>query len=422
MSIELADFYKDVFQEVVGYSETGEFMENAFTNVFCNYLIDAGEFDSFDTAYYKAAKGMKVDGYAGDPAEYDGVLTLVISDFHEADEPETLTKTQINAIFKRLLNFFTACLKDDFYIQMEETSSGYGLAQLINSRQQGISRIRLFLVSNRLLSGRVTGMEDTEISGKPVSYNVWDISRLHRLIASRKAKEDIEIDLVEEFGEGIACLPAHVGGDAYESYLAVVPGKTLAALYEKWGTRLLEQNVRCFLQARAKTNKGMRNTILNDPGMFFAYNNGVTATAEAVTISTRGGVTRIDALKNLQIVNGGQTTASIFTTMKKDGAELDKISVQMKLSVIDPERAEKIVDRQVGRLRLALSHSIEDPVEDRQMATRRTDIDMVWLKSCAFIPEDHRQVGFPAEQFWQQAGVPRMLMSHDDECHAGVCR
>jgi len=343
MSIELADFYKDIFQEVVGYSDTGEFMENAFTNVFCNYLIDAGEFDTFDAAYYKAVKGMKVDGYAGDPSEYDGVLTLVISDFNDADEPETLTKTQIDAIFKRLLNFFKACLKEDFYIQMEEASSGYGLAQLINSRQQGISRIRLFLVSNRILSGRVTGMEDTKIAGKQVSYNVWDISRLHRLIASRKSKEDIEIDLVEEFGEGLPCLPAHVGGDAYESYLAVIPGAMLAALYEKWGTRLLEQNVRCFLQARAKTNKGMRNTILNDPNMFFAYNNGVTATAEAVTVSAHDGVTRIDALQNLQIVNGGQTTASIFTTFKKDGAELDKISVQMKLSVIDPERAEKVV-------------------------------------------------------------------------------
>ena len=345
MSIELQDFYKDFFQEVIGYSETGEFMENAFTNVFCNYLIDAGEFDTFDTAYYKAAKGMKVDGYAGDPAEYDGVLTLVISDFHEGVEPASLTKTQIDAIFKRLVNFYTACLQEDFYIQMEETSSGYGLAQLINSRQYGIGRIRLFLVSNRLLSGRVTGMDDIEISGKPASYNVWDISRLHRLIASRKTKEDIQIDLVEEFGEGLPCLPAHVGGDAYEAYLTVIPGAMLAALYEKWGTRLLEQNVRCFLQARAKTNKGIRSTILNDPDMFFAYNNGVTATAEAVTTSDTDGVTRIDALQNLQIVNGGQTTASIFTAKKKDSADLSHISVQVKLSVIDPERAEKVVPK-----------------------------------------------------------------------------
>lgn len=345
MSIELNDFYKDIFQEVVGYSEKGEFMENAFTNVFCSYLIDAGEFDTLDTAYATPSRGMQVNGYAGDPLEYDGVLTLVISEFSDSAEPESLTKTQINAIFKRLVNFYTACLKDDFYIQMEETNPGYGLAQLINSRQHGIIRIRLFLVSNRLLSGRVTGMEDIDVEGKPASYNVWDISRLHRLIASRKTKEDIEINLLEEFGQGLPCLPAHVGRDAYEAYLTVIPGPMLAALYEKWGTRLLEQNVRCFLQARAKTNKGIRNTILNDPNMFFAYNNGVTATAEAVTVSDSDGTMRINALQNLQIVNGGQTTASIFTAKKKDGAELDHLFVQMKLSVIDPERAEKVVPK-----------------------------------------------------------------------------
>lgn len=343
MSINPEDFYKDFFQDVVGYSETGQFMENAFTEAFCNYLIDAGEFDTFDSAYYKAAKGMKVDGYAGDPADYDGVLTLVISDFHQSDKLESLTKTQIEAIFKRLINFYKASLKEDFYIQMEETSPGYGLAEIVNSRQQNINRIRLFLVSNRMLSGRVVGMEDTEIDGIPVAYNVWDISRLHRLVASRKGKEDIVIDLVKEFGEGLPCLPAHVGVEAYEAYLAVMPGGMLASLYDRWGARLLEQNVRCFLQARGKINKGIRNTILNDPDMFFAYNNGITATAEAVEISETNGVSRITVLRNLQIVNGGQTTASIFTARKKDKAETDHIFVQMKLSVVDPERAEKVV-------------------------------------------------------------------------------
>lgn len=345
MSVELEDFYSDFFQEVVGHSETGEFMENAFTDVFCNYLIDAGEFDTFDAAYYKAAKGMKVDGYAGDPAEFDGVLTLVISEFSEASEPESLTKSGIDAIFKRLINFYSACLKDDFYVQMEETSAGYGLAQMINSRQHDINRVRLFLISNRLLSGRVQGMEETEFNGKSVSFNVWDISRLHRLVASGKGKEDIEIDLEAEFGECLPCLPAHVGGDAYESYLAVVPGPMLASLYDRWGARLLEQNVRCFLQARGNVNKGIRNTILNDPDMFFAYNNGITATAEHVETTTENGITRIRSLHNLQIVNGGQTTASIFNAKKKDKAALDHIFVQMKLSVVDPERAEKVVPR-----------------------------------------------------------------------------
>ena len=77
----------------------------------------------------------------------------------------------------------------------------------------------------------------------------------------------------------------------YEAYLIVVPGTQLAAIYDRWGARLLEQNVRVFLQARGGVNKGMRNTIENDPTMFFAYNNGVTATAEAVQTRTDGGAT-----------------------------------------------------------------------------------------------------------------------------------
>ena len=346
MSSELAEFHKDFFQEVVSQADMGKFMENAFTEHFCDYLVDAGEFDTYDPAYYRAAKGMKVDGYGGDPSEYDGVLTLVVADFYEGDELTSLTKTQIDSVFKRLVNFYTACLKDDFYIQMEETATGFGLARMINDCQRQITRIRLFLVSNKLLSERVSGKEDTEIGGTPATYNVWDISRLHRLVSSRKGKEDIEIDLLEEFGAGLPCLPAHVGGDDYEAYLAAVPATMLASLYDRWGARLLEQNVRCFLQARGKVNKGIRNTILNQPGMFFAYNNGITATAEEVKVCCEGnGGPQIVSLRNLQIVNGGQTTASIFTALKKDKASLDKIFVQMKLSVVDPELAQIIVPK-----------------------------------------------------------------------------
>jgi hypothetical protein len=346
MSNEIEAFHTDFFQEVVSQADTGKFMENAFTELFCSYLVDAGEFDTYDPAYYRAAKGMKVDGYGGDPSEYDGVLTLIISDFHEGDELTSLTKTQIDSVFKRLVNFYTACLKDDFYIQMEETATGFGLAQMINDSQGQVSRIRLFLISNKLLSERVSGKEDTEIGGTPTTYNVWDIGRLHRLISSGKGKEDIEINLVKEFGTGLPCLPAHVGGDDYEAYLAAVPAVMLASLYDRWGARLLEQNVRCFLQARGKVNKGIRNTILNQPGMFFAYNNGITATAEQIEISSAGNSgPHIVSLRNLQIVNGGQTTASIFTALKKDRANLEKIFVQMKLSVVDPQLAQVIVPK-----------------------------------------------------------------------------
>ena len=343
---DLEAFHDDFFNQIRAAADaSGEFLEAAFLDLFCAYLTDSGEFDTFDPAHYRAPRGMRVDGYGGDPAEADGVLTLVISDFSADPELATLTRIEAEAAFRRLGNFLKAALNEAFRDELEEESQGYGLAELIAARRPQITRVRLFLVSNRSLSAQVSGMPDGEVSGLPVSYNIWDVSRLHRLVASGRAREDIEIDLDADFGETIACLPAGVGGDGYEAYLAVVPGRLLAQIYDRYGSRLLEQNVRCFLQARGKTNKGIRHTILNEPGMFFAYNNGITATAEQVSCDRNAGGVRITGLRNLQIVNGGQTTASIFTALKKDKANLDRIFVQMKLSVVEPAKSNEVVPK-----------------------------------------------------------------------------
>jgi hypothetical protein len=124
-----------------------------------------------------------------------------------------------------------------------------------------------------------------------------------------------------------------------------MPAPILAALYDRYSARLLEQNVRTFLQARAQVNKGIRATIMNEPQMFFAYNNGITATAQEVeTRMTESGL-QIVRMTDLQIVNGGQTTASLFHTQRRDKADLSGIFVQMKLSVIDSEQSEMVVPR-----------------------------------------------------------------------------
>src|SRR5262249_27626882 len=77
-----------------------------------------------------------------------------------------------------------------------------------------------------------------------------------------------------------------------------------------------------------------------------AYNNGISATASEAGFVERDGALRLAKLRHLQIVNGGQTTASIFNVMKKDkGVNLDRIRVQMKLSVIKPELVDEMVPR-----------------------------------------------------------------------------
>lgn len=188
-------------------------------------------------------------------------------------------------------------------------------------------------------------IEDKLHQGWTFTYNIWDISRLHRIKTSRGAKGEVVVDFESMFGQGIPCLPAHIKSADYESYLMVMPATILGDLYGKYDDRLLEQNVRCFLQARGKVNKGMRSTILTDPEMFFAYNNGITATAREVITEPKADGIYIREIKDLQIVNGGQTTASLFHTSRKDKASLEKIFVQMKLSVVDSEKGEEVIPR-----------------------------------------------------------------------------
>jgi hypothetical protein len=128
-----------------------------------------------------------------------------------------------------------------------------------------------------------------------------------------------------------------------KSYLLVMPGRVVAELYKNYGERLLEQNVRTFLQFRGNINKGMRNTIVNEPQMFFSYNNGISATAEEV--QTNGDKDRLLSAKNLQIVNGGQTTAAIFTAGRSPEVDLSNVYVQVKLSVVSNDLVEEVVPR-----------------------------------------------------------------------------
>ncbi|MDE0054631.1 MAG: AIPR family protein [Gammaproteobacteria bacterium] len=149
---------------------------------------------------------------------------------------------------------------------------------------------------------------------------------------------------MEDFGGPLPVLPAQQTDGQHESYLAVIPGEVLAEIYDRWGARLLEQNVRVFLQARGKVNRGIRLTLENEPSMFFAYNNGITTTAEAVDISNTGGQMLLRRLTNFQIVNGGQTTASVHLARLRN-VDISQTFVQMKLSVVSPELATTLVPK-----------------------------------------------------------------------------
>ena len=344
--MDLDEFSRDLLQDVLAESDAnGRFVEDTFFEKACEQLMEAGELESADRVFYRSStRGIRVDGYGGDPVGTAGTLNLIVLDFQPAPEVRRLTGTEMDAAFKRLFNYLRQALNEGWRNALEETGPAFGLADLIAQRWPRIGKIRFLLVSNRVLSERVDGRPDADFEGKKVTYSVWDIQRLHAQSVEGHGREDIEIDLEKDFGGALPILPARQSELDHQSYLAIVPGEVLAEIYDRWGARLLEQNVRVFLQARGKVNRGIRITLENEPSMFFAYNNGITATAEEVKIEKRGGQLLLSGLWNFQIVNGGQTTASIHVA-KLRKLDLSGTFVQMKLSVVTPDKAAELVPR-----------------------------------------------------------------------------
>jgi hypothetical protein len=342
---DLDSFFAELRQEILaGAAANKDFGLSEFVEVFEKELTSAGMIEGIEFCHYRNPNiGIRVDGFW---MNEDAGLDLFVADFENRTKLETLTYTDVGVFFKRISKFFTQCSKEPTYKDFDETSPVYGLARTIYENHENYGRINLYLLSERRLSDQFRRHEiSNQIGAMPIAFHIWDVSRLHRLRTSKGAKEPINIDLVELWGKGILCLPAHLNAAEYHSFLLAMPGRLIADLYARYSSRLLEQNVRSFLQARASVNTGIRDTILNDPKMFFAYNNGITATAASVTVKESDDGLRMTGIEDLQIVNGGQTTASLFHTRRKDKANLDNVFVQMKLSIVSPELSESVVPK-----------------------------------------------------------------------------
>lgn len=344
---ELHEFAMDFIQNIAGTADSeGELIENTFFEEFSEHLMAAGELDSADRAYHESDQtlGVRIDGYGGDPLESSGVLCLIIMDCDTSGDVSTLNRGEMERILNRPVRFLEKALDAKWRESLEESGPGYGLASMIARRWDDIRSVRVILITNRELKLRVDGMEAREIQERNVAFNVWDIIRLWKFIKSGQTREEMVINLEADFDGSVPIILASGGVTKQESYLGVLPGVTLAKIYDKWGARLLEQNVRVFLQARGKVNKGIRDTLANNPEMFFAYNNGITCTAESIEIDRKNGQPMLTNVTNFQIVNGGQTTASIHTAYL-DEVDISDVHVQMKLSVVQAEEAEDIVPK-----------------------------------------------------------------------------
>jgi hypothetical protein len=337
-------FAENFNQEVINQSEgTDEesdlFRENTFTGLVIGYLVENGELDDGHVCFH-TARGIKVNGYNLNQDE--GRLDLFISIFTQDTPPSTVLKSEVEKAFRRLFNFYQKSTKN-YHREIEEASDVFDLAQMIANAQNELSQIRLFLLTDGLTTVAVKPAEYKE--GINISYNIWDLRRIYRCVSSGQRQETIEVDILNRYGLTIPCLSIPNKEADYSAYLAMIPGELLYKLYSEFGSRLLERNVRSFLQARGKINKGIRQTLLKEPHRFLAYNNGISATAENMKlINLPDGGTAIRWIRGLQIVNGGQTTASIYQAVRKDKADISQVYVQTKLTIIvDSQKVDEMV-------------------------------------------------------------------------------
>ena len=282
------------------------------------------------------------DAYAYDEA--DGALIMIASDFtNQRNLSTTLINTRIDELHMRMQNFIEESVNGNISKFCDDSSPALEIAKEFRKKigdnmiSTEILRFKFIIISNSILSKQVKNLTKPEFLDRPVELNVWTLERFYQAFVSNSS-EIIEIETADFGCSGIQCLKADLGGNSnYEAYLGIVPGKFLANIYLKYGSKLLQGNIRAFLSVRGKVNKGIRNTIINNPEKFFTFNNGIAIVARSVGFSSDG--TQIVSFKDLQIITGGQTTASLANAIikKEIKHDMETLYVPMKLTVLNVE-------------------------------------------------------------------------------------
>lgn len=336
---EFAEFRSDL---VLHCAESGESSEDALFAFYSRLASENGDCPDLAPCHILSTgrSGYRVDGWAFDSDR--GTLYLAILDPRPGEELETLNAAQLESLTSRVRRFVEFLLSPPTAERKDDARKAL-IGDAIAATPALIKRVQILVFSEARLSTRRAPELSGEVQGRPIVSNVLDFARYAAISSAKGEAEPIEIDFQALTDQPIPCLPASSGTSRYSAYLLAFPGEVLAQIYSLYGPRLLEQNVRTFLQARTKVNRGIIATLRDNPQMFFAYNNGLTATATSIeAMSTPDGYMNLSRINDLQIVNGGQTTASVLYAHDL-GADLSEVFVQMKLSVVEPALVEEIV-------------------------------------------------------------------------------
>jgi hypothetical protein len=330
MSNELDEFSENFHTEIRSEAIVSDSLrEVKFVEKVGEILEENGVLEAFTPCQYHK-DDIKVDGY--DSVSDDETITVVVSKFFDDCniEKTQLKKSDVDKIFISLRKFFYASLtRGSDWIEMSNEAND--LAENIYENRKKITKLNLLLITDGVAPKEPAKTE--EFRGTYISQVVWDIERIYDFYKTGE-REKIDVNFIEYYAKPLTYILLSGNDNKYSIYLMFMPGDLLASVYERWGIRILDLNVRVFLSSKGGVNKGLRKTIVEEPDLFCAFNNGVTAYAETVDIETYEGISSLRKAHDFQIINGGQTTASLYHAKVKDKADLSSIFVPFKLVVL----------------------------------------------------------------------------------------
>lgn len=339
-------FANDLHQEVLlkaGNDENPQMREDAFTELVLELLNEHNESDGAEVCYHATGGRGKIPAAKVNAWSMSGdgaTLDLFVVHYLGTGRPETVSRSTVVDFYK-LLRGFLRRSRDGFHVQLEESHESFEAARRIFEAKDTLTTVRLFLLTDGIVKSLEIDQE--QLPGLELRYVLWDLEKLSRLHVGHR--EIIVLDFLNDYGGAIPCLQMADCTGEYRTFLAFFQAPLLARIYGEHGQRLLERNVRAFLQAKGKINKGLQQTLREEPHRFLAYNNGLCCTAAEVRLRTdQDGHARLERVSDFQIVNGGQTTASIFHALKKEKVDVSHVVVQVKLTVLsDATKVSEIV-------------------------------------------------------------------------------
>jgi hypothetical protein len=348
--MELVDFLRETQAEV--RSQLGEgalYPELIFSDIVMQHMSEIGmTFEPF-VCPYKGTVGnanLRLSGYA--LSEDNDQLDLFVSLYDGTDVITTVTDTETQAAAGQCLRFLALCAQGKMADKLDPSRDIRSLAETLQQIYNDLEQVRVFVLTDKVAKSK--SFKTKEIGGKAVRIEVMDMERLYRHLSEGKPRDEIVVDFAAVSGTPLPCVFVPGDNEDYDYALTAIPGEALRLLYEKFGARLLEANVRSFLSVKGKgVNAGIQNTLRSAPSRFMAYNNGIVILADEMRFGKLGdGSTGIAWLKGLQIVNGGQTTASIYFAKKRYPADVDLSQVRVPAKIIvmknkDPVTEEALV-------------------------------------------------------------------------------